>query len=179
MNKKIKMALEKTTYKEQVTVFTRGSDLSDIYLACLKPSGSPLGFSSSFAGYQVVSRFAMLCWQILHAHFDRLRQASSGVPALSDGSVEGSRARGGTGVYPEGVAEASVSPACKMSALSKRRRLIILLMLLRRNSWIISNILIFVAWRVVWKIPVFTMQNKGKWFSYSFCFFPFSPAKSF
>lgn len=40
------MALEKTMCKEQVTVFTLGSDLSDIYLACCKPSGSPLGFEA-------------------------------------------------------------------------------------------------------------------------------------
>ena len=38
------MALEKTMYKGQVTVFTLGSDLSDMYLACRNPSGSPLGF---------------------------------------------------------------------------------------------------------------------------------------
>lgn len=41
--KKIKMALEESTYEEQVTAFTLGSDFSDLYLACLKPSGSPLG----------------------------------------------------------------------------------------------------------------------------------------
>lgn len=64
MKKSIKVAIGRITDKEQVTVLTLGSDLSDRYLAWLKPSSSALGFWSSFPGLWVVSWFARLSWQI-------------------------------------------------------------------------------------------------------------------
>ena len=157
------MALEKSMYKKQVTVFTLGSDFSDIYLVCFKPSGSPLGLWSSFAGYQVVNRFARLCCQISSCSLWLPKKGflwNASPLWRQQGFVEGPRTGARTGIYK--VLPQPQSPTCKMRALNKIVRLIIVLMLwmmLLRNNWIISNILNFVAWRV-WEIPVFTMRTK-------------------
>lgn len=45
MKKKIKVVLEKSMYKEQVTVFTLGSDVSGIYIWLVS---SPLALSWDF-----------------------------------------------------------------------------------------------------------------------------------
>jgi len=57
--------------------------------------------------------------RFLHAHYDHRRKVSSG---RQQGFVEGPRTGARTGINT-GVAWTSVSPTCKMRALSKRVRL--------------------------------------------------------